>query len=601
MNDHKKSKDELIAELNELRQRLSTDQKKPTILSEEQLKLDQKLFEENIEVVDYLKESRSFSHLPDEVIAELVPVSEISEFPEKTEILKEGDSNDKIYFLMRGIISVYSGGEFILRLKRIGDIFGEMSVISSKPCAATVIAETKVRVFSVSADIIGRYTDVRSGPLHSTLFRIFSLILTEKLSLTTYKAKQYETEHKSLVSEIAHRKEVEKNLIIAREESKIANRTKNEFMANISHELRTPLNAINGFNEILSQLLTDSAQLQYLEYIRSASNQLLSLIMDILDLSKIETGKLELKKSPVDLKALFSEIEQIFKMKAVEKNIKIVQTLDESISDEIIFDKTRLRQILFNLVGNAIKFTEEGQITISADIKRREDNDGYVDLDISVDDTGIGVSQEDQQVIFDSFTQQDGKSTRKYGGSGLGLTICHRLTTMMNGTITLSSEVDIGSTFHLLFKKVELVPDSELDNGLVVFNHKTISFLNSTVLVVDDVEMNRKLLETNLTRRGIKVLSAENGLEAVKLAQSAHPDLIIMDIMMPVMDGVEAVKLMKVDEQTKNIPVIALTAFLEEENRSKFLKVGFEACLHKPVDIKELYGELIKHLDFSNS
>ena len=599
MNDNEKSKEELITELNGLRHRLATYEKDPTLLLDKQLELDQHLFAESMEVVDYLKESRSFSHLPDKLIAELVPISEIAEFPEKTEILKEGTPNDKIYFLMRGIISVYSDGEFILRLKRIGDIFGEMSVISAKPCSATIIAETKVKVFSINSDIIGRYTDLRSGPLHTTLFRIFSLILTEKLSLTTFKAKQYESEHKSLLSEISHRKEIEKNLIIAREESKIANRTKNEFMANISHELRTPLNAINGFNEILTQSISDPSQLQYLEYMHSASNQLLALIMDILDLSKIETGKLEIKSSPVDLKSLFFEIEQIFKMKALEKNIKIVQTLDDSISDKIIFDKTRLRQILFNLVGNAIKFTEEGQITISANVKRKQDDAKFVDLSITVNDTGIGVNQEDQKIIFDSFTQQDGKSTRKYGGSGLGLTICHRLTTLLNGKISLNSEVNVGSTFNLLFKNVEIVPELELDNGIITFDHKTITFLNSKVLVVDDVEMNRKLLETNLTRRGVEVLSAENGLEAIKLAQKNHPDLIIMDIMMPVMDGVEAVKNLKQNDQTKDIPVIALTAFLDDENRSKFLKLGFEACLHKPVNIKELYSELIKYLDFS--
>jgi CheY-like chemotaxis protein/anti-sigma regulatory factor (Ser/Thr protein kinase) len=286
-------------------------------------------------------------------------------------------------------------------------------------------------------------------------------------------------------------------------------------------------------------------------------------------------------------------------MKALEKNIKIVQTLDDSISDKIIFDKTRLRQIMFNLVGNAIKFTEEGQITISANAKRKQDDAKFVDLSIIVNDTGIGVNQEDQQIIFDSFTQQDGKSTRKYGGSGLGLTICHRLTTLLNGTISLNSEVNVGSTFNLLFKNVEIVPELELDNGIFTFDPKTITFLNSKILVVDDVEMNRKLLETNLTRKGVEVLSAENGLEAIKLAQKNHPDLIIMDIMMPVMDGVEAVKNLKQNDQTKDIPVIALTAFLEDENRSKFLKIGFEACLHKPVNIKELYSELIKYLDFS--
>jgi len=598
MNDDAKSKKELISEIEELRYRLSMYEKDPGTLSEKQLEQDQGIFSENMEVVDYLKESRSFSHLPKKLIAELVPVSQIIEFPEKTAILKQGDPNDKIYFLIRGVVSIYSDGEFILGLKRTGDIFGEMSVISNKPCSATVLAETKVKVFSIDADVIGRYTDVRNGPLHSTLFRIFSMILTEKLSLTTFKAKQYEIEHKNLLSEIKHRKEVEHNLRIAQETSKIANKTKDEFMANMSHELRTPLNIISGFSELLAQMIKDPAQQEYLNSIRSASKQLLALIMDILDLSKIETGKLEIKTTRLDLKALFFEIEQIFKMKAVEKNIKIVQEFDKNFSNDIIFDKTRLRQVLFNLVGNAMKFTANGQITLSSDVSVHPDNKNIIDLEIKVRDTGIGIPKEGQQLIFDSFTQQDGKSTRKYGGTGLGLTICHRLTEMMNGEISLNSEVDVGSTFKLVFKDIETVGELDQNDDILFFDQNTISFMDAKILVVDDVILNRKLLEKSLSKRGCEILLAENGEEAIKMVQKHHPELIIMDIMMPVMDGIEATKKLKADRQTKHIPVIALTAFLEDQNISKILDAGFEACLSKPIDINDLLHELIKHLSY---
>ena len=473
-----------------------------------------------------------------------------------------------------------------------------MSVISSKPCSATVLTETKVKVFSIDADVVGRYTDVRNGPLHSTLFRIFSMILTEKLSLTTYKAKQYETEHKNLLKEIDHRKAVENSLRIAQEESKIANKTKDEFMANMSHELRTPLNAINGFSELLSQVTSDPTQQEYLISIRSAGKQLLALIMDILDLSKIETGKLEIKTSCFDLKALFFEIEQIFKMKAVEKNIKFVQKFEKDISYDIIFDKTRLRQVLFNLVGNAMKFTENGQITLSSDISVHRDSENIIDLEIKVQDTGIGIPKAGQQLIFNSFTQQDGKSTRKYGGTGLGLTICHRLTEMMNGEISLKSEVGVGSTFKLVFKDIKTVIEADQKDEVLFFDQNTISFMDAKILVVDDVDLNRKLLEKSLVKRGCEVLLAGNGEEAIKMVQKHHPELIIMDIMMPVMDGIEATKILKVEGQTKDIPVIALTAFLEDQNITKILDVGFEACLNKPIDINELLHELIKHLSY---
>ncbi|MBU3916626.1 cyclic nucleotide-binding domain-containing protein, partial [bacterium] len=389
MEDGEKSKEQLIDELEDLRLKLHQKEQNKLIISDKQIEADQLIFKENLEIVKFFKESRSFSHLTDDLIAELIPHSKLIEYSIQTEILKQGDPNTKVFFLMRGIVSIYADGEFILRLQRKGDIFGEMSVISNKPCSATVITETQVKVFCIDSKVVGKFTDISHDLLHNTLYRIFSMILTEKLSLTTHKAKQYELEHKTLLNEIKHRKDIEKSLRVAKEEAEIANMTKNEFMANMSHELRTPLNVINGFSELLHPTLTDEQQKRYLESIQTAGSNLLTLITDILDLSRIESGKLKIQKTSFGLKKLFEEIEHIFKMRAMQKDLRFSINLDPKLSSNVNLDKTRLRQILVNLVGNAIKFTEKGQVVLSARTIPVPSKSNKVNLHISVEDTGI--------------------------------------------------------------------------------------------------------------------------------------------------------------------------------------------------------------------
>lgn len=599
MNDEIKSKKQLIGELETLRHKLQNSEREKLILSDQQIKRDQFIFDENLEVVRFLKESRSFSHLTNDIIGELIPHSKIIEYPSRTELLKEGDPNTQVFFLMRGIVSIYAEGEFILRLQRKGDIFGEMSVISSKPCSATVIAETQVKAFSIDAKVIGKFTDISSGLLHNTLYRIFSMILTEKLSLTTHKAKQYETEHKTLLDEIKNRKQIEQYLRIAKEEADIANRTKNEFMANMSHELRTPLNAIAGFSELLLPLLDDSNQKSYLSSIQSASMHLLTLITDILDLSRIESGKMEIQKTSIDIHGVFQEIEHIFRIKAMEKDIELTIEFDPEFKSMVILDKPRLRQILFNLMGNAIKFTEKGKVKLDFISIPHVTKRNRVSLNIGIEDTGIGIPEEEQQRIFESFTQQDGRSTRKYGGTGLGLAICQRLVEIMGGEIKLTSTVGVGSRFEVQIRDVEVSKPTGPDLELKFSNFSKILFEKSRILVVDDVALNRTLMKKILTKCGVEVLLADNGEEAVKITREQKPDLIIMDIMMPVMDGAAATKIIIADPETKDIPILAFTAYIEDDIQAKLIEIGFSACLYKPINTPSLYKELVKYLPYS--
>ncbi len=383
----------------------------------------------------------------------------------------------------------------------------------------------------------------------------------------------------------------------AKNEAEIANKAKSEFLANMSHELRTPLNAVTGFSELLTSIVTDKKQKSYLNSIKTAGRSLLTLINDILDLSKIEAGKIELERSSVSLKSIFEEIEQIFTMKLAEKNIDFIVSLDQDLPGKLFLDETRVRQILLNLVGNAIKFTEDGHIKLSATISSLQEK--QVDLMISVEDTGIGIAEEDQTRIFDVFTQQTGQHLKKYGGTGLGLTITKRLTGLMNGQIKVESSKGVGSTFKIILKSVgissmEVAAIENEENNI-----NDIQFDKASVLVVDDIKSNRDLLCELLKKLNLECTTAEDGQTAVMLAEEIKPDLVIMDIRMPVMDGYQANQKLKENPKTVDIPVIALTASVMHTDKLQAAESGFESFLTKPIKIKKFLKVLSKYLTYT--
>lgn len=395
-----------------------------------------------------------------------------------------------------------------------------------------------------------------------------------------------------LIQDVTESKELMKEIVHSREQAEKANRVKSEFLANMSHEIRTPMNAIMGYTELLKSERDEKYKKDYLLGITSAGKNLLAIINDILDLSKIESGKLSVTYTPVSIKDISTDIITMFRALAEDKGLGLSIVLDDKLPDYVYMDETRLNQIIVNIVGNAIKFTSHGYVELSVSCDKK--SEGVYSVIFKIKDTGVGIAPEQIDKIFESFTQQDGQDTRKFGGTGLGLTITKKLTDMMNGRISVESECGKGSVFTVEFehlKSAVLNGKSNQDSAL-----SDIDFEPATVLVVDDVESNRAVIKNFLRNYSVTVIEAENGLEGVNLAKKLLPDVILMDIQMPLMDGYKASAKIKNIDKLTNVPIVAVTASVYgSDNR---VREKMDSLLSKPFTKVELVDELIKYLPY---
>lgn len=388
--------------------------------------------------------------------------------------------------------------------------------------------------------------------------------------------------------------ETNKALRKAKEEADRANKTKSEFLANMSHEIRTPMNAIMGFTELLDSLIVDETQRHYLSSIKSSGKTLLTLINDILDLSKVEAGKLKLNYEFMNLHQLVDELKSIFSKSIEEKGLDFYLEINSKIP-LVLLDEIRLRQILINLIGNAIKFTKKGFVLLSVRSQKHPSKQDFIELYFSVQDTGTGISIEDQEVIFNAFTQKTGQDQAEFGGTGLGLTISSRLAQMMGGKITIESEVGQGSNFTVFFPEIKIEELSKEEKLTITKdNFQKPNFQGLSILVVDDIQSNNDILRGFLRGTNIEIFEASNGSEALEIIRQKRPSLIVLDIRMPVMGGVETVKILKSQENLKHIPVIALTASALEDEK---IKNEFDVYLRKPVKRKVFITEIEKFLN----
>jgi signal transduction histidine kinase/DNA-binding response OmpR family regulator len=404
--------------------------------------------------------------------------------------------------------------------------------------------------------------------------------------------------NRNLQAEIVERR-------LAEEAAEAANRAKSQFLANMSHEIRTPLNGVIGLTGIVLDTELTLDQRECLETVKFSADSLLTVVNDILDFSKIEAGKIDLEVIDFNLRACVEDALKMFALRATEKGLALRCDLAPTLPERVRGDSGRLRQIILNLVGNAIKFTNNGEVALRAEPESREGDE--LTLRFTVSDTGIGIPQEKLESIFSPFTQADSSTTRKYGGTGLGLTISARLASMMGGRISVESEIGRGSRFCLFVRMEALAPTIEPDTIAVAESssseetppREVIARRELHILLAEDNRVNQAVASRILAKLGHILVIANNGLEAIEQLKQQAFDLVLMDVQMPEMDGILATKVIREHEKSTHdhIPIIAMTAHAMTGDRARCLAAGMDGFLTKPITPEEVDAAILAALN----
>jgi len=398
------------------------------------------------------------------------------------------------------------------------------------------------------------------------------------------------TDQKRFENELIEAKHIAE---LATQKAEESNKLKEAFLANMSHEIRTPMNAIIGFSDILSKRKLGEQEKEYVLTIKSAGENLLTIINDILDISKIEAGMMTFEEHTFSVREIFKSLQVMLMEKAREKELELIFDCEEDVPEILLGDNTRLTQIIINLVSNAIKFTPTGKIVVVAKIANEHskiNEDGIIPIEFSVTDTGIGIPQEKLEHIFERFRQAESHTTRKYGGTGLGLSIAKQLTQLQGGSLTVKSEFNVGSTFSF---QIPYKKSSEAEKALEITEVKQnldeLSKLN--ILLVEDNQLNVKLIRSLFSEHNMKLEVAENGSVGIQKIKEGNFDIVLMDMEMPIMNGYEAATVIR-NEMKSSIPIIAMTAHAMSGERERCLNLGMDDYISKPINANLLFEKM---------
>lgn len=404
-------------------------------------------------------------------------------------------------------------------------------------------------------------------------------------------------EIEGVARDVSKLKETNEELKRAKEMAERSLKIKERFLANMSHEIRTPMNGIIGMIDLLASTMLDEEQSEYVKTINKSSQTLLNILNDILDLSKIEAGKMDLRQQPVHLVKTIEKVYDLFSQQASSKDNNLFYHIDDNIPEWILGDETRLIQVLSNLTSNAIKFSEtKGNINMSIRLLKKRGKQ-FV-FKVAIKDSGIGISEEDQKSLFQSFHQLDNSSSKNFGGTGLGLAISRELVKSMKGEIGVVSTPGLGSTFWFTFMAEEISAESVSTSQPDKPFTKEFTGQEPKILLVDDNDVNRKVASSIMIKSGCKVEEAFDGFHAIEKVEKEDFDLIFMDIQMPKMDGIKATHEVRKLKHGANTPIIAMTAYSMEEDRERFLKEGLDDYLAKPIKADMLIDKIKKWVDF---